>query len=164
MIGVINRSKRVFSRRMWERKEVNAALQDGPRAWITLLACVCADRSALPPGLTYEAANKAIQSDWVEDIKTRKHNVFITSSPSGWTNNDIGLAWLEQVFDRYTKAKARRSYRLLIIDGHGSHVTKDFIDCCGSNKILLAILPPHSTNTLQLLDVVLFTAFHFWYI
>jgi len=156
LIGVINRSKRVFSKRMWERKEVTAALQDGSRAWITLLACVCADGSALPPGLIYEAANKAIQSDWVEDIKAGKHDVFITSSPSGWTNNDIGLAWLEQVFDRYTKAKARRSYRLLIVDGHGSHVTKDFIDYCDQNKILLAILPPHSTHTLQPLDVVLF--------
>ena len=31
LIGVINRSKRVFSRRMWERKEVNAALQDSSR-------------------------------------------------------------------------------------------------------------------------------------
>jgi len=156
LIGVINRSKRVFSRRMWERKEVKAALQDGSRSWITLLACVCADGSALPPGLIYEAANKAIQSDWVEDIKAGKHNVFITSSPSGWTNNDIGLAWLEQVFDRYTKAKAQRSYRLLIIDGHGSHVTQDFINYCDQNKILLAILPPHSTHTLQPLDVVLF--------
>ena len=63
---------------MWEQKEVKAALQDGSRAWITLLACVCADGSALPPGLIYEAANKAIQSDWVEDIKAGKHNVFIT--------------------------------------------------------------------------------------
>ena len=156
LIGVINRSKRVFSRRMWERKEVKAALQDGSRSWITLLACVCADGSALPPGLIYEAANKAIQLDWVEDIKAGKHNVFITSLPSGWTNNDIGLAWLEQVFDRYTKAKAQRSYRLLIIDGHGSHITQDFINYCDQNKILLAILPPHSTHTLQPLDVVLF--------
>ena len=156
LIGVLNRSKRVFSRRMWEQKEVKAALQDGSRAWITLLACICADGSALPPGLIYEAANKAIQSDWVEDIKAGKHNVFVSSSPSGWTNNDIGLAWLEQVFDRYTKAKARRSYRLLIVDGHGSHITQDFINYCDQNKIILGILPPHSTHTLQPLDVVLF--------
>jgi hypothetical protein len=42
MIGVITRSKRVFSRRQWERKEVTAALQDGSREWVTLLATVCA--------------------------------------------------------------------------------------------------------------------------
>jgi hypothetical protein len=58
------------------------------------------------------------------------------------------LTWLEQVFDRYTKAKARRRYRLLILDGHGSHVTKDFIDYCDSYKILLLIFPPYATHTL----------------
>ena len=141
---------------MWKNKEVRASLQDGNRAWITLLACICADRSALPPGLIYEATNKGIQLAWVEDIKAGKHNLFITSSPSGWTNNDIGLAWLEQVFDRCTKEKARRSYRLLVLDGHGSHITMDFINYCDQNRILLAILPPHSTHTLQPLDVAMF--------
>ena len=97
-----------------------------------------------------------MRSSWVEDIEATKHSVFVTSSPSGWTNNDVGLAWLEQVFDRYTKAKARRAYRLLILDGHGSHVTMDFIKYCYNNKILLAIYPPHSTHTLQPLDVVCF--------
>jgi hypothetical protein len=156
LIGITGRSKRVFSRRMWEKKEVTATLQDGSREWITLLACVCADGSALPPSLIYQAAAGSIQSSWVEDIKAGEHLVHVTLSPSGWTNNDIGLAWLEQVFDRYTKAKARRSYRLLILDGHGSHVTMDFISYCDQNKILLAIFPPHSTRTLQPLDVVLF--------
>ena len=156
LTGVIGRSKRVFSRQMWERKEVRAALQDGSREWITLLACVCADGSALPPSLIYQSTNKDIQSSWVQDIKARTHSVHVSSSPSGWTNNDLSLAWLEQVFDRYTKAKARRSYRLLILDGHGSHITMDFIKYCDQNKILLAILPPHSTHTLQPLDVVLF--------
>ncbi|KAH5621133.1 hypothetical protein HBI60_254160 [Parastagonospora nodorum] len=78
------------------------------------------------------------------------------SSPSGWTNNEIGLAWLEQVFNRYTKKRARRAYRLIILDGHGSHLTMDFIEYCYQNRILLAILPPHSTHTLQPLDVVMF--------
>lgn len=43
LIGITGRSKRVFSRKMWGRKEVRAAIQDGSREWITLLACVCAD-------------------------------------------------------------------------------------------------------------------------
>jgi hypothetical protein len=156
MIGVIGRSKRVFSRRLWEKKAVRAALQDGSRKWITLVACVCADGSALPPGIIYEAANKGIQSSWVEDIRAGETTAHVTSSPSGWTNNDIGLSWLEQVFDRYTKKKARRAWRLLIVDGHGSHLTMDFLDYCEQNRILLATFPPHSTHTLQPLDVVMF--------
>jgi hypothetical protein len=156
MIGVTSRTKHVFSRRMWDKKEVKASLQDGNRAWVTLIACVCGDGSALPPGLLYESANNTIQSSWVEEIKPGVHDVLVSSSPSGWINNELGLAWLQQVFDRFTKAKARRKYRLLILDGHGSHVTMDFINYCDQNKILLAILPPHSTHTLQPLDLVMF--------
>ena len=39
------------------------------------------------------------------------------------------------------------------LDGHGSHVNINF---CDSNQILLAIYPPHSTHTLEPLDVALF--------
>jgi hypothetical protein len=156
MIGVTSRTKHVFSKRMWEKKEVKASLQDGNRAWVTLIACVCGDGSALPPGLLYESANNTIQSRWVEEIKAEVHSVLVSSSPTGWTNNEIGLAWLRQVFDRFSKQKARRKYRLLILDGHGSHVTMDFINYCDQNKILLAVLPPHSTHTLQPLDKVIF--------
>jgi hypothetical protein len=156
MIGVTSRTKHVFSRRMWEKNEVKASLQDGNRAWITLIACVCGDGSALPLGLLYESANNTLQSSWVEEIKSGVHSVLVSSSPSGWTNNKSGLAWLQQVFDRFTKEKARRKYRLLILTGHGSHVTMNFINYCDQNKIILAILPPHSTHTLQPLDKVMF--------
>jgi hypothetical protein len=60
------------------------------------------------------------------------------------------------VFDRSTKLKARQSYRLLILDSYGSHLTIDFIKYCDRNQILLAIYPPHVTHTLQPLDVVMF--------
>lgn len=89
--------------------------------------------------------------------------MFIANSTSGWTNNDIRLAWLEQVFERYTAEKARRRWRLLIVDGHGSHLTPEFIDFCYTKKILLAVFPPHSTHTLQPLDVVLFSPLSYNY-
>ena len=155
-IGVVGRSKRIFSKDAYEKKRVTAALQDGNREWVTVLAAVCADGSALPPGIIYPAAGKVVQASWVKDIDPGKHSVHFATSPSGWTNDDIGLAWLEQIFDRYTKPKARRKWRLLIVDGHGSHLTMDFINYCDENKILLAVFPPHSTHTLQPLDVVCF--------
>jgi hypothetical protein len=94
----------------------------------------------------------------VVNIKAGKHNVPVTSSPSGWSNNNVGIAWLEQVFNRCTKKKVhcRRDYQLLIVDSHGSHLTMDFINYCDNYWILCAILPPHSTHTLQPLNVVMF--------
>jgi hypothetical protein len=92
LIGLIGRSKRIFSRRQWEKKEVRASLQDGSREFLTLLAYCCADGSSLPPSLIYAAAHGAIRSSWVEDIKAGKHEVFVTSSLTGWSNDDVGLA------------------------------------------------------------------------
>ena len=158
MIGVLGRLKRTFSRAMWESKQVREALQDGSREWVTVLAAVCADGSTLPPGIVFQSANSTLQASWVAGVEAGKHDVFISSSLSGWTNNDVGLAWLEQVFDRCTKEKARRgrSWRLLILDGHGSHLTKDFLDYCEAHRIYVAVFPPHSTHSLQPLDVVCF--------
>ncbi|KAF2647117.1 CENP-B protein, partial [Lophiostoma macrostomum CBS 122681] len=68
----------------------------------------------------------------------------------------IGLAWLETVFNRLTKEKARQLYRLLIVDGYGSHLTMDFIDYCNRNRILLAIYLPYTIYTLQPLDISIF--------
>jgi hypothetical protein len=94
----------------------------------------------------------------VASIEAGKHDVFVGSTLSGWSNNNVGLAWLEQVYNRCTKKKARygRDWRLLIVDSHGSHLTMDFINYCNEHWILLAIMPPHSTYTLQPLDVVMF--------
>jgi hypothetical protein len=103
LISITGRSKRIFSRQMWESREKRALLQDSSREWITLLACVRAAGKALPPGIIYQGAQGNIQLTWVEEIKASKHEVFVTSSPSRWTNNEIGLAWLKQVFNRYTK-------------------------------------------------------------
>ena len=68
----------------------------------------------------------------------------------------MGLAWLKGVFNRYTREKAQRKWRLLILNGHGSHVVRDLIEYCDQHKILLLIFPPHATHTLQPLDVVCF--------
>jgi hypothetical protein len=98
MISVTGRSKRVFSRLQWESKQIRASLQDGSREWVTVVAAVCSDGSTLPPSLIYSSANSTLQASWVDGIEAEKHDVFVSSTPSGWTNNDVGLAWLEQVF------------------------------------------------------------------
>jgi hypothetical protein len=154
-LGMMNASTRIFSRKQWDRKQVRAPIHDGSREWITILACICADGSALPPALIYQSDASNVQSSWVEDINLEQA-AFVTASKSGWTNNDIGLQWLIQVFDRLTKPKARLQWRLLYVDGHASHVSVEFLDYCVKSRILVARFPPHATHTVQPLDVVVF--------
>ena len=68
----------------------------------------------------------------------------------------IGLNWLKPIFQRNIEQKARNRRRLLIVDGHSSHVNMRFINLCDQLRILLLGLPPHSTHRLRPLDVSLF--------
>jgi hypothetical protein len=54
LIGILAKSKRVFSKASWERKGVTEALQNGSREGITVLACICADGTSLEPAISHE--------------------------------------------------------------------------------------------------------------
>jgi hypothetical protein len=136
LIGVLSKMKRVFSRRRYEEGGTKQMIQDGNREWITTIACICADGSSLSPGLIYQAVSGNIQDSWLQDFDPTIHTAFFASSSSGWTNDNLGLQWLKTIFDRETKSKVRpRQYRLLILDGHGSHINMRFIKHCDDNKI-----------------------------
>lgn len=52
--------------------------------------------------------------------------------------------------------KSPNDYRLLICDGHDSHVSAEFVSICIRERIDLLLLPPHSSHLLQPLDVGVF--------
>jgi hypothetical protein len=74
----------------------------------------------------------------------------------GYTNGEIGKAWIED-FDKQTKAKAGGRYRLLIVDGHNSHYMLGFLEYAQDHKIVVLCYPSHSTHVYQGLDVVIFS-------
>jgi len=74
----------------------------------------------------------------------------------GWTSNLHGEQWVRQAFDASTREKANEQYRLLICDGHDSHISASFMRFCIDNNIILFLLPSHSSHLLQPLDVEVF--------
>ncbi len=98
LIGVLGKQKRIFSRASAHTRKDLVVTQDGNREWITVLACVCADGIACPPALVYEAVSGDLQDTWVQDFLFKKDEIFLTSSPSRWTSNKVGLAWIRDVF------------------------------------------------------------------
>jgi hypothetical protein len=140
--------KRVITIEYLKSGKLKGSRQDGSREWITLMAGICMDGTALPPGLIYQALSGDIQDTWLDDFDTSKQCAYFTSSPTGWTNDNLGFSWLKDIFDPATKAKARhgRDYRLLILDGHNSHVTLKFLDYAEKHRIHIATFPPHSTH------------------
>ncbi|RYP03077.1 hypothetical protein DL765_010610 [Monosporascus sp. GIB2] len=92
---------------------------------------------------------------------------YFTTSSNGWTNTDIGLKWLREVFIPHTKPANPREWRLLIIDGHNSHTTEEFMWTCLINKIYIVFLPLHLSHAWQPLDVGVFATlkrrFRYWF-
>ena len=74
-------------------------------------------------------------------------------SPNGYMDEELFLTWFEEIFIVGT-SHARPT--LLIIDGHGSHISYSVIKRAVEENINIILLPPHTTNVLQLLDVGLF--------
>ncbi|KAF2821576.1 hypothetical protein CC86DRAFT_426990, partial [Ophiobolus disseminans] len=57
-------STRIFSRDLWESGGCWQPIADGNREWMTVIAAVCADGSALPPSVLYAATSSNIQERW----------------------------------------------------------------------------------------------------
>ncbi|PMD31317.1 hypothetical protein L207DRAFT_519567 [Hyaloscypha variabilis F] len=72
------------------------------REFISCLACISAIGRWIPLLLVYKGESKDLLDTWVDGVETNSMAHF-TTSHNGWSNNAIGL-------------------RLLIVDGHSSHV------------------------------------------
>jgi hypothetical protein len=75
MLGVVGRSKRIFSRTSYKERKRRSTIQDGSREWITLLACICADGSSLEPALIYQSTSGSIQDSWLQALNHKTHQV-----------------------------------------------------------------------------------------
>lgn len=162
-IGLSRSTKRVIPRDALRSGKSIGASQDGNREFITLLASICGDYTHLPPALIYKGESKDLQDSWLEDFDHSSEVAFFASTENGWSCEALGLHWLQRVFDHCAKQKAGRGYRLLILDGHSSHINLRFIDYADRNRILIAVFPSHSTHQLQPLDVGLFSALSTYY-
>ena len=158
LLGALHKARRVTTRAAIKQQQLRGAAQDSSREWISLLACACMDGTSLPPGLIYAASSGDLQDSWLREFQPEHEEAYFASSPNGWTTDKLGLHWLQSIFDRHTKRKARnaRDPRLLIVDGHGSHINMTFLEWCERRNIHVCVFPPHATHMLQPLDVSVF--------
>ena len=95
------------------------------------------------------------KESWYTTTTTVPDNYLIGNSETGYTNDELTMKWLAH-FERFSSARLVGSHRLLLLDGYGSHCTKQFIDFCDAHKVVVFCLPPHTSHLLQPLDVVVF--------
>jgi DDE superfamily endonuclease len=152
LIGRQIKTKRYFSK----GSKLSGVKQDGSREWISVLSAVTAAGRALSPGVIYQSATRLVREDWLRDWDTTgDFRALVTSTESGWINADLAFQWLKEVIDKETRREGGRK-RLLLLDGHSTHLTLPFLEACDEANIILALIPAHSTHIMQPLDVGLF--------
>lgn len=126
----------------------------GNREWATATE-TCSLTGRILPSWTIFKGVKNLNKwhDTMERIGLADSGYHISTSENGWTNNELGQAYFEDHFNRHTKETLKGEYRILIVDGHDSHLTTKAVEYCIDNKIILLCLPPHATHMLQPLDV-----------
>lgn len=122
-------------------------IQPGNREWVTVIEGVNATGWAIPPFVIL--AGKAHQSGWYQGLPG---DWMLAVSDNGWTTDELGYEWIKH-FDNCTKSCTKGAYRLLILDGHGSHATPEFDQHCTENKIITLCMPSHTSHRLQPLDL-----------
>jgi hypothetical protein len=104
LMGFGRTLKRIMTIQALKSGRITKSKQDGNREFISILATISAIGRWIPPLLIYKGESGDLMSTWVDEVTTKSQAHF-TVSQNGWSNNAIGLIWLEKVFKRYTKPK-----------------------------------------------------------
>lgn len=80
---------------------------------------------------------KKWKDDWY--IQKLEPGDRISPSKNGWTDNKLCMEWMEECSKPATRAYLGGQYRLLIVDGHASHVSSEFINLHGHIKLYVYV-------------------------
>ncbi|KIK20325.1 hypothetical protein PISMIDRAFT_106027 [Pisolithus microcarpus 441] len=125
--------------------------RDGNKETITVMVTICADGSTILPTCIYKG--QTFSTNWHQDNTLQAS---VAYSNKGWTDGTIGWLWIKD-FDQKTHNKANGHACLLLVDGHNSHYTKEFLDYAKEHNIHVLCYPAHTTHIYQGLDVVIFS-------
>ena len=125
--------------------------QPGNREWVAVVECVSLDGKVIKPWIIFKGRQQ--MKAWRE-VFTNGHTAL---SENGWTDSAISSAWLQEVFHPEAGAAQSRSdqWRMLLVDGHGSHVSAEALEFCIQQRIILLCIP-HTKHWLQPIDTSVF--------
>ncbi|KZW00817.1 DDE-domain-containing protein, partial [Exidia glandulosa HHB12029] len=137
-----------------KKKSVQHRQGSNNRELVSLITTICADGSALKPTVIFKGSN--LMSTWIQDNPLAAH---VGMSEKGYANNVIGIKWMKLFEEDSRPSAPNGEKRVLIVDGHGSHLTVEALEFAQEKNIDVLGYPPHTTHALQGLDVVIFSAF-----
>ena len=130
---------------------------------ITILHCIFADGSYLTPLIV--TPRKTIEKE-LYDIGLTPDKVMVCYQENGFVDSYSFLLWACNIFfpeiERRITAHKKKDPNfdrsaVLILDGLKQHFSDYFEDECFAFNVDLAVIPPHSSDQVQPLDLLLFS-------
>ena len=130
-------------------KNPHKVVASSTKTQYTVQVCCSAAGQFLPLYVVYKGAH--LYNTWIDGgPETTRYTV----SQSGWMETAQFLEWFMKIFVENTKEI--EGGKLLIFDGHNSHISCDVVEMAVANNIELLCLPAHTSSILQPLDVGVF--------
>jgi hypothetical protein len=110
------------------------------RESLTAVETVCADGATIPLMLILKG-----------DVLLEKYfenETLLATSPSGYSNEGLAMKYLIHFYNNTYKT-TKGKWRILVFDGHGSHVSEPFLRYCWQHRIVPFQLPPHNIHLIQ---------------
>ena len=126
MTGANEAVKCIISK--YEKKTFMTA--EGSREWVSLIECISMANKKCPPWIIFKG--KLLKASWLKVLKSGH----IAVSDNGWTDMELGMAWLRECFHPNTlrfNEQGRQRPRILIYNGHSSHILNEAIQFCLAN-------------------------------
>ncbi|SPO27531.1 related to transposase [Ustilago trichophora] len=128
--------------------------QPGTRESATAIECIGTGGQILPPVIITKGASHMVgEHRKMANVPASWH---FAKTDRGWTTQELAVDWLKTVFDANTTPSTPSEWRLLIIDGHNSHTSTEFLVTAWNRRIIPFCFPAHSTHIMQPLDVSVF--------
>jgi hypothetical protein len=89
---------------------------------------------------------------WLNESEALPLDTTIATSPNGWISDELAVQWIQSFVEATNERTKKGEKRILIFDGHGSHLTLEFLQICEDNSIIPFGFLPHSTHLCQPLD------------
>jgi hypothetical protein len=119
---------------------------------ITALECIAADGWQMDPLFIFKGTGRNLMEAWFYGSENLSPDTMTAISPNGWISDKLALAWLGYFIQLTAHRVNRGEKRVLIFDGHGAHLTLEFLQLCEDNAIIPFAFIPHSTHICQPLD------------
>ena len=138
----------------------STAMTEGSLEFCSVLETVSATGVVIPPFIIWQGKTHRQSYYSVPELQEATFAV----SESGYMDDELGLQYIKEHFDPYTRdaafkvqnavdAKYGGPPRCLIIDGHTSHIAWRVVQYALENNIHMICLPSKSTHLFQPLDV-----------